>query len=389
MGSFADDVDGLTPHVNDPVRVRGWKPGVTHHRDRGEIEVNALRPNDIHGDDRSIIESLDIDLDPERWTVTQVRVWEQRAGSGEFCHYYRLREREAADFAAGGLRTEELIDLIRSPVPRRAPASTRPGTQLWSTGDWQVGKAGTENVIDALRRLPDRFEAAWREAGRPGRIVVIFGGDLGEGCSHFYPGMTFTIMLNERDQRRVVRELAWRVVARAIQLVGADHVEVAAVGGNHGEHRSAPGELLTDRADNRDVAAIEDIRWGMENHGDLEIGWHLPDDELTVCEEWEGVQVGIAHGHQIGKGLITSVKMNNWLDRQAGNRRPIGAADLVLTYHWHHFIHYWFGHRTWIGAPAEDDGSLWLAETAGPGEARPGSVTVDLLDGTVGRVRIV
>ena len=138
--------------------------------------------------------------------------------------------------------------------------------------------------------------------------------------------------------------------------------------------------------DNVDVAAIDDCRWAcLDLDAYAGVSWAVPGDDLTVCVEIADVRVGLFHGHQVrGQG-----KVQGWHDAQAGNHRPIGAADLLISGHYHSFRHEWLGPRTWVQCPSEDAGSPQYAETAGPGARRSGSVTIDVDAGTVGDIRIV
>jgi hypothetical protein len=390
--SAADDFDGLiaaaVPAQKPPP---GWEPGHILDHESGVATFTGLSLTDsIDPDEAKIL--AEMKLDPEQWAVIpgtlQVRKWQQKAGSDDWCWYYRITV-ERRSKAAHGL--DEFVAHVRSRKPRKRATRTgvASGAQIWATSDWQIGKAGTiETVLEDLAALPDRFEAAWVEAGKPDEIGVVFAGDLGENCTGHYPGMLFQVELHERDQRRIVREVAFRIIDRAAGL--ATKVTVITVGGNHGENRTggSKGEMMTSPGDNKDVAAIEDVRWAARDHDRwAHVEWLIPGDDLTVTAEIGATRIAVNHGTKFGGQGVKAVE--KWWNGQAGNHRPAGAATLLITGHYHHLSHVWIGPRTWVQCPAEDAGSLWFAESTGIGDRRAGSVAISVDAGSVGAVRLV
>ena len=383
--SAAEEFTRLTAHHNGPDRPPpGWEPGHVVDHENGHAEFTGLSTTDaIDPDEASIL--AEMRLDPEEWSIKpgslQVRKWQQKAGSGEWCWYYRLtalkRSRAARDLDA-------LVAALRR-RKRSTALESRLGGQIWATSDWQIGKAGTiEHVLDTIGELPARFERSWKQSGKPGEIVVVFGGDLVESCSpHFYGSQQlYSVEMNDREQRAVVREGAMAIIDKASTLV--EQVTVVAVPGNHGENRHGKRDSIV--GDNVDVAAIDDCRWACRDLSAYDhVRWAIPGEDLTVCVEVDGLRLGVFHGHQVsGQG-----KVQAWHDKQAGNHRPIGAADLLISGHYHSFRCEWLGPRTWVKLPSEDAGSPQYAESAGAGARRSGSVTIDVESGSVGDVRIV
>jgi len=383
--SAAEEFTRLTAHHNGPDRPPpGWEPGHVVDHENGHAEFTGLSTTDaIDPDEASIL--AEMRLDPEEWSIKpgslQVRKWQQKAGSGEWCWYYRLtalkRSRAARDLDA-------LVAALRR-RKRSTALESRLGGQIWATSDWQIGKAGTiEHVLDTIGELPARFERSWKQSGKPGEIVVVFGGDLVESCSpHFYGSQQlYSVEMNDREQRAVVREGAMAIIDKASTLV--EQVTVVAVPGNHGENRHGKRDSIV--GDNVDVAAIDDCRWACRDLSAYDhVRWAIPGEDLTVCVEVDGLRLGVFHGHQVsGQG-----KVQAWHDKQAGNHRPIGAADLLISGHYHSFRCEWLGPRTWVQLPSEDAGSPQYAESAGAGARRSGSVTIDVESGSVGDVRIV
>ena len=383
--SAAEDFTGLVAHQNGPDRPPpGWEPGHLIDHESGQATFTGLATTEAVDPDEAAI-LAEMRLDPGEWKIKpgslQVRKWQQKAGTGEWCWYYRITAVRRSK-AFGDL--DDLVGALRR-RKRSTKLSAAPGGQVWATSDWQVGKAGTiEHVLDSLGQLPARFERSWRQAGRPGEVLVAFGGDLVESCSpHFYGSQQlFSVEMTDREQRAVVREAAMAIIDKASTL--AEKVTVAAVPGNHGENRHGKRDSVV--GDNVDAAAIDDCRWAaMDVPAYSHVAWAVPGDDLTACVEVDGLRVGLFHGHQVsGQG-----KVQAWHDKQAGNWTPIGAAELLISGHYHSFRHEHLGPRTWIQCPSEDAGSPQYAERAGAGARRSGSVTVDVHAGTVGDVRIV
>lgn len=397
LAQYATEIDSLASHRNQPAAPPGWDvAGSWSFTDDEGSYTGMMTSAAVDPDEAQIL--AEMGLDPENWQVMpgslQVRKWQMPTGKAledgsrelVWCWYYRIR----VERRYSSVNIDEFVAHIRNNRSRKAPVSAGIGqAQLWCTSDHQVGKAGTTEAVDRMLELPFRFRRSWKASGRPEHIVVVFGGDHGEACQHHYPNQPYEIELHERDQRRVFREIAHNIIDRAAGL--APKVTVLVVGGNHGEVRSAKRALATSVGDNRDVAMIEDVRWAYRDHDRWShVEWLIPGDDLTVCAEFADVRVAVAHGHQIPGGAQNiAANVRKWWDAQAGNHRPAGAAQLLLTGHYHHFQHVWYGPRTWIQMPSEDNGSPGFAERYGTGGARPGSVTVDLADGNIGDVRIV
>lgn len=385
MSSAAEDFTRLTAHNNGPAKPPpGWEPGHILDHQSGTATFTGLSLDAaIDPDEAKIL--AEMKLDSEQWSIQpgslQVRKWQQKAGSDDFCWYYRItavrRSKPSADI-------QDLIAHLRRRKRSKATAANSDG-QLWCTSDWQCGKEGTIDVVlDTLGRLPDRFEKSWREAGKPSHITVVFGGDLVEGCTGMHYGIAqiYSAEMNDREQRAVVREAAMRIIDRAAALV--PDVLVVAVPGNHGENRVTKRDSLP--GDNVDVAAIDDCRWACEGIEAYEhVRWAVPGEDLAVTVDVAGLPVAVIHGHQLsGQG-----KAEAWWDKQAGNHRPAGGASLLLSGHFHSLRVEWLGPRTWIQMPTEDAGSVSYAERAGKGARRSGSITLDVVGGFLGDIRVV
>jgi predicted phosphodiesterase len=237
--------------------------------------------------------------------------------------------------------------------------------------DWQAGKGdgdGVEGLAARLGDIPDLIERQWRllrKAGVPLEIVYLcFLGDLRESCGGHYAQQQYRTVLNHRDQRKMIRTAADGIIDGASAV--APQVAVKVVGGNHGEEREG-GKSNTDFADNVDVAVIEDVAYAFkrsERYANVEFA--IPNDDLTLTFDHDGLIVGLAHGHQAGFGSgDPRTKIHNWWKGQMDGQSPIGDADILVTGHYHHPWMIRRGARTHFGCPALDGGSDWFRNQTG------------------------
>jgi hypothetical protein len=100
-------------------------------------------------------------------------------------------------------------------------------------------------------------------------------------------------------------------------------------------------------------------------------------DQLGIVREYDGLMVGMTHGHQFGRDPF------KWWDAQAGGRTPLGDSDLLLAAHLHHLhIKDHGGSRLFLQIPALDGGSQWFQHRQGS-NAPSRLVTFRIEDGHV------
>jgi len=159
MSSAAEDFTRLTAHDNGPAKPPpGWEPGHILDHQSGTATYTGLSTSAaIDPDEETIL--VEMRLDPAEWSIQpgslQVRKWQQKAGSDEWCWYYRItavrRSKPSADI-------QDLIAHLRRRKRSKAVSVNSEG-QVWATSDWQIGKENTIDVVlDTLGALPDRFE---------------------------------------------------------------------------------------------------------------------------------------------------------------------------------------------------------------------------------------
>lgn len=317
-------------------------------------------------------------LDPAEWRIVgKVNCRRWMTYDERWLYYYKadLVRRDRSDLD---------LETFCSRIIRRSPAKARTaeGTHalVVNLADWQVGK---DPIPDTHQRLADmigRVEDRLRDLRKMGVVIVgmfVHGlGDLGESCAGQYPQQQFRVTLNQREQRKLIRwalDSALDSWQRKVSWIA-----VKAVGGNHGEER-LDGKSYTDFADNRDVAVFEDLAFAYAKNDERygHVSFALPNDDLTLTYEHEGIIVGLAHSHQAGFAsgqADPAKKIETWWRGQMAGQQPIGDADILNTGHYHHPWVRTIGKRTHFGCPALDGGSDWWRHRSGL-DSPPGTLT--------------
>jgi len=181
--------------------------------------------------------------------------------------------------------------------------------------------------------------------------------------------------LGVTEQIRVIRRLLLEYVKELAPL--AEKVLIPVAPGNHDQPHRFGG--IAPRAD--DSWAV-DVACQVADALDLAGGYdHVrvftpKTDELTVVVETSNTIIGCTHGHSFKKG-----KGHEWWAKQNHARQPVGAADILLTGHFHHLRIEVDADRTWIQAPTVDPGSPHYDQRSG-GRAKAGLLTFLAADGS-------
>jgi hypothetical protein len=120
-------------------------------------------------------------------------------------------------------------------------------------------------------------------------------------------------------------------------LPHADKITMCGIGGNHGEMtRSGKGQVLSDRLDNSDMMHFEICKEIMaQNPRYKKVTTILPTDYHHLLEI-KGKAVAITHGHMTGGGSGPEAKIMKWWQGQMFGWLPSGAAEILITGHYHH-----------------------------------------------------
>jgi hypothetical protein len=265
---------------------------------------------------------------------------------------------------------------VRLAKKRKAPPT---GTKAFCVfiGDSQTGKpdgGGVDAVVERLTGMVERVKARYTELRQRGHdlgtLVVVFVGDLGEGCDGHYEMQTFGVELDRRDQNKVNR----RLIRNALMEWSQDFTDVlvTAVGGNHGENRKE-GKAFTSFNDNDDVAVVEQVAEILAANPIYDhVRFALPRGELSLCVEACGTRIGVAHGHQANS---PDKIVDFWMGQDFG-KQPLWTADLLVTGHFHHYrFEEAVTGRWWLQVPPLECESTWYVNRKGR-TSSPGIATV-------------
>lgn len=371
----------------------GWEPGVRwdEAKRQGELTVRANAPRP---DWSSLL--LEWGFDPERFEVAddsiQFRTWDAATGEGNVQRFYYYRAQIRTKRAGADPDVAALIDEIRKRKPKAIAPATGSRALVVALSDWQAGQQGTEESVQRILRLIDEIPARWRELQKLGvdldRIVLVGLGDLVEGCEGWYPAQRFTVELNEREQRTLVRRLLVRIIEAALSV--APRVQVAVVGGNHGEARR-DGKAYTDPSDNADVEVAEqaaEIIAAQPQYRER-VAFMIPREELAITLDIHGTILGLTHGHLAKSGAGAANKVENWWKGQALGMTPVADATLLLTGHYHHLLIATHGPRTHIQVPAMCGASAWYTDLVGVGNSGAGTVSLVVGGGSWDHLKIL
>ena len=338
-----------------------WRPHSDVDTEQGGYVVS--KPFDAghepeHGD---VLEEFG--LTPDLWRVTSVRRGRWQTYDERWLESVRINIEPVHQVAKAQADAEKIVEQISKWRPRKPKRVESDVTFHAPVGDTQIGKidgGGSEQSVN--RFLDELGQVVERQRSvKAGTVHLPWLGDCIEGVVSQGGKVAGRLDLTLTQQVRVVRRLAMAQIKAFAPLT--DKVVVATVPGNHDEPTR---DLLTQADDSWAVDAISAVADGVaenpELSGRVEFLFPHP-DTLTIVDQYSGVTVALAHGHQFGRGVDGALK---WWDQQASGRTPAGDADLLLSAHLHHLtVKDHGGSRLWIQIPALDGGSNWFTERHG------------------------
>lgn len=379
MGKFNEELNGLIEKQNDVdthkvAKKKGLETGVEWDEKKGlgQAKIKSKSKPSKKIWDQHLAEW---GFDPEEFEVlnntVNYRGWDTNMGEGNVqrMHYYK------ADIVKKGSNpyydVKPLIKEIRKKTPK---INTEKGdyTFLVALSDWQLGKEDgdgvegvTKRVLEGIEQTKQRVKALRKQGVTFNKCIVACLGDLVEGCDGFYSMQTFSVQLNQRDQIMLGTNLLVKFLEEIAPLF--KEVVCVSVSGNHGENRKN-GKAYTDFADNFDLVIADNaarvFQSNKKSYGHIK--FVIPEQDLSVTLDVNGIVMTFAHGHQFRTGAGgASMKAHRWLERQAKAKLPAGQCDILLSAHFHHESILTEGGVTHIQAPALDGGSLWVQNTLG------------------------
>ena len=250
-------------------------------------------------------------------------------------------------------------------------------TTIVVLADVQAGKVGsrggTPELLDRLTDKRSRLETQLK-AGKAAALVLAEAGDLFEGFeSGGNPMFTNDLSLAEQ------MDLASTEVYEFVTLMARyGHVDIIAVPSNHTAWRNGKQQLGRP-GDDLGLLCHRQVEKVAKAAG-IGATWHFPpmyDEAVTL--DVRGTVLGMVHGNQFSPGAAP-----NWWGKQTHGGQPIGAADVLVTGHYHHLSviptgrnPYTGRSKWWLQAPTVDNGSDWYRNKAGD-DSDPGLLIFDI-----------
>lgn len=263
----------------------------------------------------------------------------------------------------------------RPKPPVKVTADSR--VTIVALSDVQAGKTGsrggTPELIDRLAEKREKLATELRSR-KPQSTVLAEVGDLFEGFNSGGNPM-FTNDLSLAQQM----DLAGTEVFEFIKVMHRHgRVDVVAVPSNHTSWRQGKAELGRPGDDlglfvHKQVAKVTKA-------AGMDVEWTIPAEyDEAVTFDVNGTRLGVVHGHRSAKA-----RMVDWWAKQAHGGQPVGAADILLTGHYHSLVvmptgrnPYTGRSKYWIQCPTVDNGSDWFRNTAGE-DSDPGLLVFDV-----------
>ncbi|GAB2702427.1 hypothetical protein GCM10027071_15230 [Microbacterium marinum] len=342
-----------------------------HETIGGETEV-VTGPIPPVENDAELLRQFGYDPD-EIEVVGTINQWRKQLANGEWRVSYFFKHRPRAQ----SLSLPALYAAARR-KPRK-PLQPAAGERVTVVliADPQIGKTGSRGgTPELVERLAEKRVALAAELKRrrPSRTVLADVGDLFEGFESGGNPM-FTNDLSLAQQM----DLAATEVYEFVLVMGRHgRVDVLAVPSNHTAWRAGK-QVLGKPSDDLGLFVHSQVAKVADAKG-LDATWHRPaayDEAVTL--DVLGTVIGVVHGNQFRPGAAV-----NWWRGQQHGGQPVGAADVLLTGHYHHLSilptgrnPYTGRSKWWIQAPTLDNGSDWYRNVAGD-DSDPGLLVFDI-----------
>lgn len=372
MGGVTVLSDRLVPNVPAEWQARGevTRDGIT------EVTTGpkAIPANQLPQTDQELLKLWG--YDPNQIAIVgNIGQWRKEQPDGTYLVSYNFRHRNISDvldlpalYAAAKKRS------VKPLVPSSAEHTT-----IVALADVQAGKVGsrggTPELVERLKAKRDLLSVHLGKA-KPNGTVLAEVGDLFEGFESGGNPM-FTNDLSLAQQM----DLASTEVYEFVTLMARHgHVDVIAVPSNHTAWRNGK-QNLGRPGDDLGLLCHRQVEKVAKAAG-IDAQWHFPpmyDEAVTL--NVRGTTLGMVHGNQYAPGSAPL-----WWGKQTHGGQPIGAADILLTGHYHHLRieptgrnPYTSKSKWWLQAPTVDNGSDWFRNLAGD-DSDPGLLVFDITD---------
>lgn len=359
---------------------REWQPGVAFAADGAMTVVTA--PTTTGPQDpaawKAAVEELGLTV-PEGWSVQLAEAkydpaaW-HRDTEGEAAvtrPVWRLKFRVAPSSLAG-YGAEDVATMVRDAmrIKRTARPLSAPSRGLViAYSDPQTGKVdrrgGTPELIARIAEKFDRLQDHVRDLKAVGRPVgSAFWMDAGD-CIEGQQNVASQVATNDLTMTEMVR-LHRRLTFDGLKRLARDFdsVTAAVAASNHAQHR-INGKTVGPPSDDWGIETMQQVAdaFSVNEEAFGHVKFILPQEwQETVSVDVAGTIVGLSHGHQVR----SPGKVVDWWRGQAFGEQPVAAARILLTGHFHHLrVEEAGAGKTWIQAPALDNGSTWYTNRTG------------------------
>jgi len=366
-----EDLNSLSSQGSDSrnkAPKEAWRPQLELDADGGYF-VSTPRPEEVTNAEDLLAE---FDLDPKDWIVVSVRRSKWEGGrSGEWLNSYRVSLKPRS-YRGTMLDASELgKEIKRWRPPKSAKPSTGELTALYAIGDTQWGKDagdGTEGTVRRVRLALNDALARQQEIKKRGvgPIALAQMGDCVEGTVSQSGRIMGRLDLDLTSQIRVGRRVLLEWVKAFAPLT--NELIIPVVPGNHDE---TTRQVLVDPVDSWQVEIVQQVLDICNENPDLQhVQGRFPQrDNTTLAVNHSGTMVGYAHGHQVRD------PQKWWAGQALGSPDTgVGASDVLITAHYHHYAVKNFNHRLWVQTPTLDGGSMWFADRTGMGSNTPSGI---------------
>ena len=382
LKKFAETVQDRDPRKSKKKieHPKGFNPSVSYSQQTksGEIVSEPQKENKI--DWKEQLESY-FGADAKNYRVledtAEIRFWDMAGNPPQRLYYFKAKIVSNKAYMPDDDFKKLLQEAKRKkPKPKKKPVKDSK-TFVICLSDFQVGKAGTENVVerfvDYIDKTVDHIKTL-QKYENINQVLYAGLGDILEGTCGFYPMQEFSVSLDARQQQKVARRMIYRLIKETIPLF--DKGLVAFIGGNHAENRKN-GKAYTSFGDNKDVMLAEELQEIFKEAPAYKdkLDFMIPENELSLTFEISDVVVSMIHGHQLRSGTNAQAKQRNWLANQSLSRNAISDCDILLSAHFHFFSAYETSDRLLLQASTIDDGSEWFENTNGD-KSRAGLTTL-------------
>ena len=367
-----------------------WNAGIEYDQNGGELRTTPRAIESpaatVTPDEQEMFDQFG--MDSQEWTILTLRRSSWQSATGDWLEAYRatFAKRKGAQLAP--MTEVELNDILfayatRSSVfPQLRSERSDGSVRLIAMGDTQLGKpdgGGTKATVERFYNIIE--QAAADLADGVDSLILPWLGDCLEGVVSQGGRNVARLDISITEQVRIYRRLFLHQVATLAPL--ARRVIIPVVGGNHDEAFRDQTQSPNDSWAIEGASAVADALVLADKFSHVQ--FLFPDQDrwgvtLNVGSEESPYVIHFEHGHQ----ARNQTKVIDWWKGQTHGRQPAGAADMLMTAHWHNFqIHSTGGDRWWMQTPSMDGGSDWFRDKSGEDSA-PGVLAFDVVGGASG-----